>query len=47
MKKYKILNDADGNDEILLESTNADDAKEEALEVLGWTLIVYEEDDDE
>ena len=39
-KKYKLINSNDGNDQIELKSSTEEDATEEALEVLGWTLVV-------
>lgn len=43
--KYKIMNDFDGNDTHELEATDRIDALQEALGVLGWSLV--EEQDDE
>ena len=39
-KKYKLVNNNDGNDQIELKSDNKEAAIEEAIEVLGWTLVV-------
>ena len=39
-KKYKIVNDNDGNVEIELEATKFEDAITEAFDQLGWTLSV-------
>ena len=39
-KKYKLVNDNDGNDQIELTSTNEEDAITEAFETLGWSLVV-------
>lgn len=41
-KKYKLVNDCDGNDQIELTSTNEEDAITEAFETLGWSLVVSE-----
>lgn len=43
---YKLLNDADGNNEILLDSTNITEAYEEALEILGWTMIASKSEEE-
>lgn len=39
-KKYKLINDNDGNDQIELQSTSLEDAIDEAFQVLGWNLVV-------
>ena len=46
-KRYKLMNDNDGNDEIELQSTTYDEAVQEAFEQLGWNLIEMDLDDDE
>ena len=45
-KKYKIVNNNDGNDQMELKSSTEEDAYEEALEVAGWTLVVEEVEDE-
>jgi len=40
-KKYKLVNNSDGNDQIELESTTEEDAVAEAFDVLGWSLVAY------
>lgn len=47
MKQFKLINDADGNDEQVLEARNYGDAVQEALDVLGWTLTEADVPDDE
>lgn len=47
MKKYKLINDFDGNDSKLLDSTNQEDAVWEALNELGYSLVEYEGDEEE
>jgi len=42
--KYKLVNNNDGNDQIELESTTEEKAVEEAFDVLGWTLVEYEDE---
>jgi hypothetical protein len=46
LMNYKLLNDADGNNEILLDSTNITEAYEEALEILGWTMIASKSEEE-
>jgi hypothetical protein len=41
-KKYYLINNNDGNDQIDLQSTTSADAYEEALEILGYTMCVKE-----
>jgi uncharacterized Zn finger protein (UPF0148 family) len=43
-KKYKLVNNSDGNEEIELESNTEEDATAEAFEVLGWSLVAYKND---
>ena len=43
-KKYKLVNNRDGNNEIELESSTREEALAEALDVLGWSLIVYKDE---
>ncbi len=42
VKEYKILNKEDGNDQIILKSTKELAAYEEALNELGWYLVMKE-----
>ena len=46
MKKYFLVNDDDPNERHALESNNFSDAYIEALEMLGYS-VVFEEMDDE
>ena len=39
-KKYKLVNDKDGNEQIELQSTTLEAAVNEAFQVLGWNLVV-------
>lgn len=43
-KKYKIVDNNDGNNEILLEGITEEEAIAEMLEILGWSLIVYKDE---
>ena len=43
-KKYKLVNNTDGNVEIELKSDTEEEAIAEALEVLGWSFIVYKDE---
>ena len=43
-KRYKLVNNTDGNNEIELESDTEDDALTEALEILGWSLVSYKDE---
>lgn len=47
MSKYELVNNADGNDRIELDSTLYDDAAEEAFGILGWYILETGEDEDE
>jgi hypothetical protein len=40
-KKYKLVNNTDGNIEIELESDTEEESIAEALEILGWSLVAY------
>ena len=40
-KKYKLVNNNDGNVEIKLESNTEEEAIAEALLVLGWSFVAY------
>lgn len=42
-KKYKLVNNTDGNNEIELESDTEENAIAEALDVLGWSFVAYNE----
>jgi len=39
MNKYKLINDYDGNEEIILDETDEKLAMLEAIEKLGWVFI--------
>jgi len=43
MKKYKLLYGADPDEQIELESIEESEAYEEALNILGWTLVESDE----
>jgi len=43
-KKYKLVNNTDGNNEILLEGITEEEAIAEALDVLGWSLTAYKDE---
>lgn len=45
-KRYNLVNLADGNDRMALQSEFYEDAVEEALELLGWTIVEANEDED-
>ena len=40
-KKYKLVSNTDGNNEILLEGITEEEAIAEALAVLGWSFVAY------
>lgn len=44
-KHYNLVNLADGNDTMPLQSEVYADAVEEALELLGWMIVESDEDD--
>ena len=43
-KKYKLVNNTDGNNEILLEGITEEEAITELLEILGWSLVAYKDE---
>jgi len=43
-KKYKLVNNNDGNNEIELKSITEENAIAEALEILGWSLVAYKDE---
>ena len=43
-KKYKLVSNTDGNNEILLEGDTEEEAITEALKILGWSLIAYKDE---
>jgi len=42
-KRYKLVSNTDGNNEILLEGITEEEAIAEALDVLGWSFVTYNE----
>lgn len=46
-KKYRLVNNQDGNNEIELKSNCSEDAYAEALGQLGWTMVCYSVKKDE
>ena len=46
-KKYKLVNDNDGNEQIELEATNYPDALQEAWDQLGWRITESNEEEEE
>jgi len=40
-KRYKLINNMDGNKEVELESDTEKEAIVEAIEALGWSLVAY------
>ena len=43
-KKYKLVNISDGNVEIELKSDTEENAIAEVLEILGWSLVAYNDE---
>jgi hypothetical protein len=46
MKKYRIINDYDGNDSFNIEANSTEDAALSALYELGWIVAELPNDED-
>ena len=40
-KRYKLVNNTDGNNQIEIEGDTEEEAMAEVLDALGWSLVVY------
>jgi hypothetical protein len=47
METYRLINEYDGNDTIEFQVEEGEDPCSKALEVLGWSLVIAKEVEDE
>jgi len=47
METYRLINEYDGNDTIEFQVAEGEDPCSKALEVLGWSLVIAKEVEDQ
>ena len=47
MENYRLINEHDGNDTIDFQVAEGEDPGSKALEILGWSLVVAKDVEDE